>query len=111
MAKKRILKLNITKCNYMVFSRSNTKMATRIKINSQKIEKISVTKLLGLWISDDLSWSKNCKEICRKAYSRLSMITKLKYVGVGFQELIEIYILFRNSWSLVCLPSGQSCHP
>ena len=99
---KNLMKLNIAKCNYMVFSRSNTKMATRIKINSQKIEKISVTKLLGLWISEDLSWGKNCKEICRKAYSRLSMITKLKYVGVGIQELVEIYILFIRSIAEYC---------
>ena len=97
-----LMKLNVTKCNYMIFSRSKTKFATRIKINNETIDRISMTKLLGVWISEDLSWSKNCKEICRKAYSRLSMITKLKYVGVGVQELLEIYILFIRSITEYC---------
>ena len=92
-----LMKLNVTKCNYMIFSRSKTKFATRIKINNQTIDRISMTKLLDVWINEDLSWSKNCKEILRKAYSRLSMITKLKYVGVGVQELLDIYILFIRS--------------
>ena len=97
-----LMKLNVAKCNYMVFSRSKTKFATRIKINNQTIDKISMIKLLGVWISEDLSWSKNCKEICRKAYSRLSMITKLKYVGVAIQELLEIYILSIRSITEYC---------
>ena len=97
-----LMKLNVEKCNYMVFSRSKTQFGTRLTINNEKLEKISVTKILGLWISEDLSWAKNCKEICRKAYSRISMITKLKYVGVEFQDLIEIYILFIRSVTEYC---------
>ena len=32
--------------------------------------------------------------MCKRAYSRLGMLTKLKYVGVPVKDLIEIYILF-----------------
>ena len=56
-----------------------------------------MTKLLGIWISEDMSWSRNCKEISMKALSRLSMITKLKYLGVGKEDLLDIYILFIRS--------------
>ena len=103
-----LMKLNVEKCNYMVFSRSKTQFGTRLTINNEKLEKISVTKILGLWISEDLSWAKNCKEICRKAYSRISMITKLKYVGVEFQDLIEIYILFIRSVTEYCAVAFHS---
>ena len=96
------MKLNINKCNYMIFSRSKTQFSTRLTINEQTIEKISATKLLGLWISEDMSWTKNCKEICRKSYSRISMITKLKYVGVNIEDLIEIYVLFIRSLTEYC---------
>ena len=64
--------------------------------------------MLGLWISEDLSWSRNCKEICKKAYSRMTMITKLKYVGVGVQDLLEIYILFIRSVTEYCAVAFHS---
>ena len=103
-----LMKLNEAKCNYMVFSRSRTQFATRLIINNQTLDKLSVTKMLGIWISEDLSWSRNCQEICRKAYSRLSMITKLKYVGVGFEDLLDIYILFIRSVTEYCAVAFHS---
>ena len=62
----------------------------------------TVTKLLGVWISDDLSWATNTTEICRKAYSRVGMLTKLKYVGVTIEELLDIYVLFIRSCTEYC---------
>ena len=99
-----LMKLNEAKCSYMVFSRSKTKFATRLTLNNQTLDRISVTKLLGIWISEDLSWS----EICQKAYSRLSIITKLKYVGVGFEDLLDIYILFIRSVTEYCAVAFHS---
>ena len=86
----------------MVFSRSNEQFATRISIDGNILEKKSSTKLLGMWISEDLSWSKHCQEVCKMAYARLSLITKLKYVGVETEDLIEIYILFIRSITEYC---------
>ena len=97
-----LMQLNEAKCNYMIFSRSKTGFVTRLKVNGHKMDHLSVTKLLGVWISEDLSWSKNCKEICRKAYSRVSMITKLKYAGVAKEDLLNIYILFIRSVTEYC---------
>ena len=92
-----LMKLNSTKCQYMIFTRSEEKFTTRLKVGKENMEQVSVSKLLGVWISEDLPWSRNCKEICKKAYSRLSMITKLKYVGVKTEDLLDIYILFIRS--------------
>ena len=100
--KRNLMRLNEAKCNYMIFSRSKTNFVTRIRVNDQKIDQKSINKLLGIWISEDLSWSKNCKEICKKAYSRLSMITKLKYAGVSTEDLLNIYILFIRSVAEYC---------
>ena len=55
-----------------------------------------------------MSWSRNCQEICVKAYSRLSMITKLKYVGVSREDLLDIYILFIRSVTEYCAVSFHS---
>ena len=84
------------------FSRSKTQFATRLHINKNTLERVSVSKMLGVWISEDLSWARNCKEICQRAYSRLGMITKLKYVGVGLEDLLDIYVLFIRSVTEYC---------
>ena len=75
------MKLNVKKCNYMVFSRSEEKFATRLTVDNFKLDRLSESKILGLYLSEDMSWARNCKEICMRAYSRMQMITKLKYVG------------------------------
>ena len=103
-----LMKLNEAKSSYMVFSRSKENFATRLFANNVYLEKLSFTKLLGVWISEDMSWSKNCQEISKKAYSRLSMITKLKYVGVNMEDLLDIYILFIRSVTEYCAVSFHS---
>ena len=103
-----LMKLNEAKCNYLVFSRTQENFATRLTVNNVYLEHIQVTKLLGVWISEDMSWDRNCKEICMKAYSRLSLITKLKYVGVCEDDLLDIYILFIRSIAEYCSVSFHS---
>ena len=97
-----LMKINEKKSNYMVFSRSQEKFATRLNMNGVFLEKVPATKLLGVWVTEDLSWSRNCSEICKKAYSRLTMLTKLKYVGTKTEDLIDIYILYIRSLVEYC---------
>ena len=97
-----LMKLNTSKCNYMIFSRSSEKFSTRLTINQDKIDRVSESKILGVWISDNLSWDKNCQQICVKAYSRLQMLTKLKYVGVQTEDLLDIYVLYIRSIAEYC---------
>ena len=102
------MKLNPAKCNYMLFTRAKTQFSTRLSIKNFVIDRVPFMKILGVWISEDMSWAKNCQQICRKAYSRLSMITKLKYVGVPQKDLIDIYILFIRSVTEYCSASFHS---
>ena len=102
------LKLNVAKSNYIIYTRTKEQFATRLHIGSPKLDQVSVTQILGLWVSEDLSWTKNCQEICRKPFSRLSMITKLKYVGVGTDDLLNIYILFIRSVTEYCAVAFHS---
>ena len=96
------MRLNAAKCNYMIFSRSNENFSTRLSNNNTFLERKNVSKILGLYMSVDLSWSRNCQEICRITYSRLSMLTKLKYVGVKVEDLLDIYVLFIRSVAEYC---------
>ena len=62
-----LMKINEDKSNYMIFSRSQENFATRLTLNNVKLEQLNVTKVLGIWLSEDLSWSRNTREICIKA--------------------------------------------
>ena len=93
-----LMKLNPEKSNYQIFSRAKEAFVTRLTINGTKIDQKEVTKILGCWIQEDAgSWSTNTRELVKSAYSRLSMLTKLKYTGVSRKDLLEIYSLFVRS--------------
>ena len=98
-----IMKLNSSKSNYMVFSQSQEVFATRLAIDGQTIEQKEACKILGVWISQDAGdWGRNTTEICKSAYARISMLTKLRYVGVKIEDLLEIYVLFIRSRTEYC---------
>ena len=98
-----MMRLNEGKCNYMTFSKNETKLfATRLSINVVYLERIPVTKILGVWLDEDASWARNCKEICINAYSRMSLLTKLRYVGVCTDDLLDVYSLFIRSVAEYC---------
>ena len=99
---KNLMRLNEEKSNYMIFSRSQENFVTRLTLNNAKLEQLKVSKILGIWISEDLTWSRNTREICLKAFARMSLITKLKYVGVKTKDLIDIYKLFIRSLLEYC---------
>ena len=81
----------------MIFSRSNTEFATRLALNQQTLERVEAVKLVGVWITTFLDWEKNTKELCKKVYARLTLITKLKYVGTTKEDLLDVYILYIRS--------------
>ena len=96
------MQINEGKCNFMIFSRSEEQFTTRLSMNNVKLDRISEVKILGLYISEDLSWTRNCKEICIKAYSRVQMLTKLKYVGTKTEDLLDVYKLYIRSIAEYC---------
>ena len=81
---------------------------TRLTLNDVNLERMGVSKILGLWISEDMSWYKNTREMCLKAYARMSLITKLKYVGVKRDDLIDVYKLFIRSLLEYCCVAFHS---
>ena len=92
-----LMKLNEKKTNYILFNRVRTPFSTRLTINGQWLERKQSIKLLGVWLQEDGGWGKNTQELCRKAYLRLGMLTKLRYAGVPTEDLITIYKLHIRS--------------
>ena len=82
----------------MIFNRTvNHQFSTRLNLSGTLLENIEEIKLLVVCITNNLSWTKNTEELCKKAFARISMITKLMYVCVSTEDLLEIYTLFIRS--------------
>ena len=102
------MKINEDKTNYMIFTRSKTDFTTRLTVNGCKLDQVKVAKLLGVWISEYLSWTRNCQEISKKAYARINMLSKLKYAGMKLEDLVNIYILHIRSVTEYCSSAFHS---
>ena len=96
------MKINESKSKYIVFSRAKEKFATRLTINSKPLDRVEEIIHLGVWLTEDLSWNRQISDICKRSYSRIKMLTKLKYVGVSTQDLIEIYCIYIRSLTEYC---------
>ena len=72
------MQLNVEKTKYMIvnFTRSH-QFQTRFKLEGQLIDQVHQARLLGLIISDDLTWKANTEHLVKKAYKRMSILTNL----------------------------------
>ena len=100
--------LNKAKSNYIVFSRSREQFATRLTLDNTKLNREAAIVHLGIWITGELTWEKNIAEICKKAYPRVNMLVKLKYVGVRTEDMIELYCLHIRSITEYCSTAFHS---
>ena len=48
-------KLNETKSYYIIFSRCKEQFSTRLTMNNTNLQRLSVTKVLGVWFDEDLT--------------------------------------------------------
>ena len=91
------MQLNENKTSYIIFNRTRNDFATRININGKLIERNRAIKLCGVWLQEDGGWGKNTDELCKNAYARIGLLTKLKYAGTGIEDLVKIYKTFIRS--------------
>ena len=84
-----LMKLKESKTIYIIFSRSKQNSATRLTVNGKLIKRKSHVKLLGVWLQEDGGWEKQVRDSCKKAYARMSLLTKLRYSGVNRKDLID----------------------
>lgn len=55
------------------------------------IKRVSCFKLLGVYISEDLSWASYCDLIIKRANRRLHALRELKNCGFPTQDLLAVY--------------------
>lgn len=87
------MKLNPDKCKDMTvdFLQYNAIEWQPIVTDGIQIEAVLGFKLLGVYISSDLTWSMHCDYIIKKANKRLYALRKLKKSGVPNTDIVSVY--------------------
>ena len=78
------------------FSR-NYQFNIRLKLEDHLLEQIRETRLLGVVITEDLTWHKNTNLVIRNSYQRMLMLHKLYEFNLPVEEMVNIYILYIRS--------------
>ena len=63
----------------------------RAGVGGSVIERVVTYKLLGVYISDDLSWNVQMEHIVKKANMRLYALRALKKGGLTITQLVQVY--------------------
>ena len=87
------MRLNPAKCKAMTidFLDYNSCIWCPIGTGGVVIERVKSFKLLGVYISEDLTWGVHCDYIIKKANRRLYALRTLKKCGVPTSDLITVY--------------------
>ena len=89
------LTLNKTKTEYMIIG-SNKRVKhidtePCLHVKDRKINRVKITKSLGIIIDENLSWNAQVDQITKKVNSGLSILRRLRDI-VDFKTLITIYL-------------------
>ena len=63
----------------------------QLTVNDTYLEKVSVNKMVGITLCDNLKWGQNTREIVYKACKRLYLLRVLKRAGVRPDHLIPTH--------------------
>jgi hypothetical protein len=96
--KKMKMQLNEKKTQNIIFNFSKQKQfVTKLTVNNKNIELVREVKLLGTYITDDLKWNKNTKEIVKKAYARMQLLQRAASFTANIHDLKSIYLTYVRS--------------
>ena len=88
------MRINEKKSKVMIFN-TRTKYEARPRLtigyDNDYLEVIEYHKLLGVIVRSDLKWGENTDYICKKGYSRLWVIRRLKVLGADKKEMLDVY--------------------
>ncbi len=110
------MKLNSTKTKEMTITFKKNPVPTPPLIyNNNIIERVHEFKLLGIWISDTLSWRHHVNQIHAKSSQRLYFMRQLRRCGLSCHDMVKFYrTIIRPILEYACpvwnhgLTSGES---
>ena len=93
-ASENLLKLNTGKYKFMLFSPTiKYDFVPELEINGKELDTMEdMLEMLGIVLSNDLSWGPNTDNMIMKAYKRIWMIKHLKNRVANLDDLTDVYI-------------------
>ena len=93
------MELNPQKCKKMIinFLQYRIPCDQPMFVNGQRVERVHSLKLLGVHLSDDLTWNTHVDHILKKANSRLFALSLLKKAGMGYIDISYNHLLLSYS--------------
>ena len=86
------MKLNYKKTKLMLFNPGVIRdFSPSFALDGHDIDLVEETRLLGLVLRSDLSWSSNTESIVQRCNSKLWFLRRLKKLGASKEDLLDLY--------------------
>ena len=103
------MKINYSKTKLIKFNPCKTlDFAPDFEVGGNKLEVIKRIRLLGVVLTSDLKFKANTEQISGRAYKKLWMLRRLKYLGANFSDLVDVYVKQIRSILEHAVPVWQS---
>ena len=90
------LTLNLNKTEELLFSPFKKRKTVELKIEDINIPIINTTKFLGIWLDDDLSWTKHLTVLVRKLKQQLKLLSQGKNLLDLHSKKVLYYAQFHS---------------
>ena len=78
--------------DYMFLNVNFRNNVPNVVVEGNLVEQVDHAKLLGITLSNDLTWNKHVDNIVKKAAKRVYMIYHLKRSGISQTDLVKVYM-------------------
>jgi len=107
------LSLNVDKTHYMIFSSKNKKVqvdeSLKVTINNVEIERVHITKFLGVLVDDKLNWKQHVSYIKGKVSKAVGILCKARKV-LNENTLVTLYNSLLYPYLTYCIEVWGSCN-
>ena len=92
------MKLNQKKSCGMIFNfTQNYQFTSRLSIDSQPLQMVDKTKLLGLVLISDLNWTENTKTLIKRVNARMEILRKMSSFSAPVPDMLTAYKTYIRS--------------
>ena len=81
------MQVNASKTKEMVIGKRTVTAPSLYTLNSQPIDRVEEFKLLGVWVSANLTWNKHVDHMISKATSSLYFLKQLRKVSAPREDV------------------------
>ena len=88
------MKVNKEKTKIMLINRaSSLDFQPNIKLETELLDVVEESKILGIIMSSDLKWNKHIDYIRKKCFKKMWSIRRMKEIGATNEEMLDVYFL------------------